>query len=100
MSTTRLIEHVFVCTLRTAILDDPPGPHAVENLRRSIAMLSPGQEATIDRDRALNLLEELKRLQTQHKAVAGGLRGILDHLEGADRHPSTGQAARPRRPQT
>jgi hypothetical protein len=85
---------MFVYTLDMGILDDPLNPHAVENLRRSIAMLPPGQEAHIDRDRALNLLEELKRLQAQHIAVASELRGILDHLEGA--LGPAGRSSRPR----
>jgi hypothetical protein len=32
------------------ILDDPTDPHSIENLRRSIVMLNPGQTASIDRD--------------------------------------------------
>jgi hypothetical protein len=67
------------------ILDDPTNPYAVESLRRSIAMLRPGQDVRIERDRALHLLEELRRLQAQHREVAGELRAVLDRLEGVDR---------------
>jgi hypothetical protein len=63
------------------ILDDPADPSAVENLRRSIAMLRPGQAASIDRDRALALLESLQSLQHQHEHVIAELRGMLDRLE-------------------
>jgi len=63
------------------ILDDPISPHGIENLRRSVAMLGPGQAAPIDRERALRLLEELQRLQHQHRDVVGQLRGLLGRLE-------------------
>lgn len=72
------------------LLDDPTDPHAVEMLRRSIAMLTPGQDARIERSRALALLEELRRLQNQHREVAGELQAMLDRLSGANRHPSAG----------
>jgi hypothetical protein len=64
------------------LLDDPTNPYAIESLRRSVAMLTPGQEARIERNRALDLLEELKRLQEQHRTVAGELRAMLRRLEG------------------
>ena len=66
------------------ILDDPIDPHAIEMLRRSIAMLTPGQDAHIERSRALALLEELQRLQGQRRAVADQLRAVLDRLTSTD----------------
>ncbi|MDQ6840552.1 MAG: hypothetical protein M3137_20010 [Actinomycetota bacterium] len=63
-----------------ALFDDPIEPHSVENLRRSIAMLSPGQAATIDRDKALVLLGELQRLQHEHRQVIAQLQGLLNRL--------------------
>lgn len=65
-------------------LDTFDTPEAVEQLRRSIAMLTVGQVASIDRDRALRLLEELQRLQSEHRMVTTQLHGLLDRLE----HPS------------
>jgi hypothetical protein len=63
------------------LLDNPLDRHAVENLRRSIAMLATGQVATLERDRALRLLEELQRLQHEHQVVAAQLHAVLDRLE-------------------
>jgi hypothetical protein len=70
-------------TLLVGIFDDPINPYAIESLRRSVAMLTPGEDARIERDRALNLLEELQRLQEQHRTVAAELRTMLQRLEGA-----------------
>jgi hypothetical protein len=64
------------------VWDDLANPHALENLRRSIAMLAPGHLAALDRERALSLLQELQRLQRQHERVATELRGVLRALEG------------------
>lgn len=65
-----------------ALFDNPTDPHVIENLRRSITMLSPGQAATIERDRALVLLEELQRLQQEHRLVASQLRALVAQIEG------------------
>jgi len=73
---------MFDMLAAVGILDDPTNPYAIESLRRSVAMLTPGQEARIERNRALELLEELKRLQDQHRVVAGELRSMLHRLEG------------------
>jgi hypothetical protein len=67
------------------LFDDPTNPYAIESLRRSVAMLTPGQEARIERDRALDLLEELRRLQDEHRVVAGELRAILQRFEDGRR---------------
>ena len=64
-----------------ALFDDPLEPHSVENLRRSIAMLTPGQSASIDRDKALQLLAELQRLQHEHRDVVARLRALLRQME-------------------
>ncbi|MGI8752442.1 MAG: hypothetical protein ACR2MN_09050 [Acidimicrobiales bacterium] len=64
-----------------ALFDDPIEPHSVESLRRSIAMLRPGQAATIDRERAMALLAELQRLQHEHREVVAQLRGLVARLE-------------------
>lgn len=66
-----------------AIFDDPLEPHVVEHLRRSITMLSPGQPATIDRDRVLVLIEELQRLRQTLRTAAADLRGLAGQLEAA-----------------
>ncbi len=71
------------------IFDDPTNPHAIESLRRSVAMLTPGQDARIERNRTLELLEELKRLQDQHRTVVAELRSMLLRLEGRPSVPLT-----------
>lgn len=58
-------------------LDDPLEPHSIERLRRSIAMLRPGQAASIDREKAICLLAELQRLQHEHREVVAQLRGEI-----------------------
>jgi hypothetical protein len=63
------------------LFDDPTDPHVIEGLRRSLTMLAPGQAAPIDRDRALVLIEELQRLQAEHRAAAVELRSVVDRLE-------------------
>jgi hypothetical protein len=55
-------------------------PHELENLRRSIVILRPGQAATLDRDRAVRLLEELQRLQVsdrRYRRLVDQLRALL-----------------------
>jgi hypothetical protein len=67
-------------------LDDDLQPHNLEQLRRSIAMLRPGQKTNLDRDRAIRILEELQRLQRsdrRYHETVDQLRAILDRLEGA-----------------
>ncbi|MGI8753342.1 MAG: hypothetical protein ACR2MN_13700 [Acidimicrobiales bacterium] len=65
-----------------ALFDDPIEPHSVESLRRSIAMLRPGQAATIDRVAAvMALLAELQRLQHENRHVVAQLRSLLGQLE-------------------
>ncbi len=67
---------------RMALFENPTDPHVVENLRRSITMLAPGQPASIERDRALVLLEELQRLQQEQRVVATQLRALVARIEG------------------
>lgn len=38
-------------------------PHGIENLRRSVAMLTPRQPSGLAREDAMVLLEEIQRLQ-------------------------------------
>ena len=64
-----------------AFFNDPVEPHVIEHLRRSVTMLAPGQAAGLERERVLMLLEELQRLQHEHRAVAAQLRTIADRLE-------------------
>jgi hypothetical protein len=63
--------------------EDPLEPHNLERLRRSIAMLTPGRPAGLDRERAIQLLDELQRLQRsdrRYRQTVDQLRGILDGL--------------------
>jgi hypothetical protein len=69
-------EHLF------ASLADVPGrinltPSGIENLRRSVVMLTPRQASGLDREDAMVLLEEIQRLQRR----CGDLQsGVLDAL--------------------
>ena len=55
-------------------------PEAVERLRRSVAMLTPGQMA-LKREDAIQLLVEVQRLQQRHRRVAEGVKDTLERLE-------------------
>jgi hypothetical protein len=44
-------------------VQDPLRPEAIEQLRRSLVMLTPRQPSGLNREAALALLEELQRLQ-------------------------------------
>jgi hypothetical protein len=62
-------------------VDDLLGPHDLENLRRSIAMLQPGRRDGLDREKALSLIAELQRLQRQdrrYRDLVRQLRALLD----------------------
>jgi hypothetical protein len=48
-------------------MDDLLEPHALERLRRSIAMLGPGRPDGLDRDRALQVIGELQRAQRRNR---------------------------------
>jgi hypothetical protein len=68
-------------------VDDDLQPHNLEQLRRSIAMLTPGQKASLDRERAVRILEELQRLQPiyrRYRETVAQLRAILDGFDGLD----------------
>ena len=56
----------------------------LENLRRSIVVLTPGQPAGLDRERAVALLDELQRLQRtdrRYRQLVDQLRGLLDDAD-------------------
>jgi hypothetical protein len=48
-------------------VDDLLEPHNLERLRRSIAMRQPGRRDGLVRDKALNLIADLQRLQRQDR---------------------------------
>lgn len=54
----------------------PPRPHELEILRRSIAMLSPG-DAALSRERALELLAWLQRTERELTELRTGLEALL-----------------------
>ena len=60
---------------------EPLNPHELERLRRSIAMLGPGQVAGIKREQAMALLAETQRLQRPMAEVMARLRAIVDGTE-------------------
>ena len=55
--------------------------HQLDNLRRSIIMLTPGVPA-LSREQAISLLEELTELQERLDRLQVGLRQLLDQAEG------------------
>jgi len=55
--------------------------YKLENLRRSIIMLTPGVPA-LSREEAISLLEELTELQERLDRLQAGLRQLLDEAEG------------------
>ncbi len=66
--------------------------HEIEQLRRSVAMLPPGQHA-LDREVALDVLQRLQVVSRRVHRLEGGLRSLLDDVDragaSAARHPST-----------
>jgi hypothetical protein len=65
-------------------VDDLFEPHNLERLRRSIAMLTPGRPDGLDRDRAIQIIDELQRLQRQdrrYRDLLVQLRALLDQAD-------------------
>jgi len=54
----------------------------LENLRRSLAMLTPGANASLSREEAMRLITEVTDLEARLKRVRLGLRQVLDEAEG------------------
>ena len=50
----------------------------LENLRRSIAMLQPGQQSYLKREQALQLLEDIRALQGRLDQLKAELRRLAD----------------------
>lgn len=63
--------------------------HEIEQLRRSVAMLSPGEQA-LDRETTLQVLHRLQLVSRRVNRLEGGLKALLDEVDGggANRHPS------------
>lgn len=61
----------------------------LEQLRRSVAMLSPGEKA-LDRETTLQVLHQLQAVSRRVRRLEGGLRALLDESDeaAAHRHPS------------
>ena len=49
----------------------------LERLRRSLAMLAPGQPAGLTREEAMGLLAEVRRASTELDRLRDGLRTLL-----------------------
>jgi hypothetical protein len=65
-------------------VDDLFEPHNLERLRRSIAMLASGRPDGLDRDRAVQIIGELQRLQRQdrrYRELVSQLRALLDQVD-------------------
>jgi hypothetical protein len=68
-------------------MDDLTEAHNLERLRRSVAMLAPGRPDGLDRERAIQIISELQRLQCRdrrYRELVAQLRALLDQ---ADRGP-------------
>ena len=53
-------------------------PWDLENLRRSIAMLQPGQQSYLKREQALQLLEDVRLLQGRLEQLKAELRRLAE----------------------
>jgi hypothetical protein len=56
-------------------------PVGIENLRRSVVMLSPQQPSGLNREDAVVLLEEIQRLQRRCGKLEVGVAAALAELE-------------------
>ena len=54
----------------------------LERLRRSLAMLAPGQPAGLTREEAMSLLAEVRRASAELDRLVTGLRSLLDERPG------------------
>lgn len=63
--------------------------HEIEQLRRSVAMLRPGEQA-LDRETTLQLLSRLQTVSRRVTRLEGGLQSLLDENQGGgpNRHPA------------
>lgn len=59
-----------------------PDLHQLENLRRSLVMLTPGQPANLSREQALELLSELTVVQSRLDRLRTSLRALVDSVDG------------------
>lgn len=50
----------------------------LERLRRSLAMLAPGQPAGLTREEAMGLLADVRRASAELDRLVTGLRALLD----------------------
>ena len=71
---TRLrgIEHTFATVAGVATTPE------LERLRRSLAMLAPGQPAGLTREEAMDLLAKVRRASAELDRLVTGLRALLD----------------------
>jgi hypothetical protein len=65
-------------------VDDLVEPHNLENLRRSITMLQPGRRDGLNREKALQIIAELQRLQRQDRRYRQLVEQLRDILSAAD----------------
>lgn len=68
-----------------ASMDEPLTPESIEQLRRSVAMLTPRQPSGLNREAALRLYEELQRLQgadRRLRELVEALRALLAAADG------------------
>ncbi len=68
----------------SVLLPDPLTPEALEQARRSIVLLTPGQPSGLDREAAIAVLAELQRLQGADRrlsALVKSLRTLLGVAE-------------------
>lgn len=67
------------------MLPEPLTPETIEQFRRSVTMLAPRHPAALDREAALELLEEMLRLQAADRRLTELVDALRGLLAAADR---------------
>jgi phytoene/squalene synthetase len=65
------------------MLPDPLTPETLEQFRRSLAMLGQGQPSGLDREAAMQLIEELQRHEGADRRLGEMVEALRDLLERA-----------------
>ena len=72
----------------SGVVPQPFRPDSVAPLRRSVAMLRPRDPAGLDRETALELLEEIERLQRSERQLTRLRHQLHTLVEELDHNPS------------
>ena len=66
------------------MLPEPLTPENLEQLRRSVVMVTPRHPSALDREAASGLLEELQRLQSADRRLSDLVQALRALLRAAD----------------